>query len=1525
MPAVTFAHPAALGLLALAVPILLLHVLRPRREERTVPSTYLWQAIARPVSAARPWQRLRPSWLLFLQLLAVALLAVAVADPVQVVEAPLAEHTVFIVDASASMGARDGDPTRLDEAKAEARRLRRELPEGGLASIVVADEDPRSLLTASPDPTEFDRVLATIEPTAGGVDWPQAFDEAVQLDTLGAEIGFHLLTDGGGLAGTVAERLIPEGARHTIVGERSTNRAVTALVVAQRGSQLHATATVRNAGGGDATDGLRFRVDGVLAETVQVRTGSGGTEVVEVDLPAGDRVEAFLDGEDLLDADDRAHATAGRRRAVTVLLCSPTERANPFLAGALEASEGVTVEACVGANPGTGADLVVYDRVEVPADVAAPFVAVAPPGGVPAAGIVPAGPAEALAVTSVTSGDPLVDGLELADVSVAAAERWDTGPNRVVVASNDVPLVVRGATGGLPFAALSFSVLPENTNLPLLVAFPLLVDRAVTELAAAVVPPTGILVGDQLPVERQLGGTVTGPGGTTVEVVPGAPPPVATRPGFWEVEAPGRPTRVVAVNVDPQESELEPAPSLLTATRTRQEGEPVATGRESLRHWLALPLLAVVAAEWWLFRRRRGVGRGQWRAASALRFGIAALLVAALLGPVVVRPADRVATVFLLDGSASLGAAGRAEAAAFVREALAAMPAGSVAGVVSFGGDADPELVVQPAPVFDQPSTSIDANRTNLASALRVGAGMLPADARRRLVVVSDGRANSGDADAEVERLRDRGIEVEYRVVGRRAEADLAVASVDVPNGVRAGEAFDLEVTVDADRAGPAQLTTLLDGEVVDERVVELPVGRTVVRIPQVAAERGLGRYQVRVSGTGNAVVENDVGYAAVQVLGEASVLVVEGADGAGRVLAAALRASGLAVEVARAEELPGLDRIAAHEAVVLVDVQARQLSPDQVATLAASTRDLGHGLVTVGGTRSYGLGGYLGTPLEELLPVVSEITDPQRRQRVAQVLAIDSSGSMGECHCAEGQAQGSRLPGGVEKTDIARAAAARAIEALADVDEVGVLAFNTQHQWLIDLQEVPPDDVVREGLDAIRPAGGTDLRRSLSTAAEALRASSASLKHIILFTDGFTASGVFARLEAEAAELYAEEGITVSVIATGEGAADQLEAIAVAGGGRFYPGRDLQEIPQLMMEEAVLASRDFLNEGEFLPEVTSTADVVAGLTASPPLLGYVATSAKPLASTLLRIGPDRDPLLASWQLGLGRSTAWTSDASDRWSQLWASWEGYADFWGDVVRDTFASGSGGAASVVARIQDGVLRLRVESADAFPDGASVVVRVTDPELRPVDVVLTRTGPGEFSGEVPVDVAGTYAVGAQVLAADGTPTDAATALATLSYAPEFEPGEPDEAALDRLARATGGRGAIEADQAFDEADLRAGRARTELAPWLVLAACLLWPLAVAVGRLNLRGSAVAASVAHAGSVARWRLRTLVPARPGREEAVPDRPAPPRPERPPTPARAPTPDPEAAVPTTLGTLLDRKRGGRPAPPPDRDDGSG
>ena len=358
---------------------------------------------------------------------------------------------------------------------------------------------------------------------------------------------------------------------------------------------------------------------------------------------------------------------------------------------------------------------------------------------------------------------------------------------------------------------------------------------------------------------------------------------------------------------------------------------------------------------------------------------------------------------------------------------------------------------------------------------------------------------------------------------------------------------------------------------------------------------------------------------------------------------------------------LPSIDELTRYTSVVLVDVDRRDLSDGQVADLTAAVSDLGRGMVVVGGTHAYALGGYRNSDLEEILPVVSEITDPLRRQTVAEVLAIDSSGSMGACHCDEeglnGLGGGNRIGGGVSKTAIARTAAARAIAALEATDEVGVLTMDASDRWVIDLQASPPQDVIDDGLAQVVPDGPTFINTGLLTAADELRASDASLKHIIFFSDGFTEPGAMAEMTDQAAALF-EEGITVSVVATGEGAADDLRPIAEAGGGRYYPGRNLDEIPDLIVQEAVIASRDFVNEGEFFPLVSSNRGVAAALTESPALRGYVATTAKPTAAVDLAIGPDEDPLLASWQAGLGRVTAWTSDGGERWA---APWNGWAD------------------------------------------------------------------------------------------------------------------------------------------------------------------------------------------------------------------------------------------------------------------------
>ncbi|MGH9280765.1 MAG: vWA domain-containing protein, partial [Acidimicrobiales bacterium] len=503
------ANPAGLWLLALAIPIVMLHVLRPRRPPVEVSSTFLWREIADPVSVASPWQRLRPSVLLFLQLAAVALLALAAARPVRVTTAPLAEHTVFIVDASGSMAAADGEPDRIGSAVTKARALRGDLPAGGQASVVVADSQPRVVLSSSPDRRAFDEAVGAIRTTAGTADFATAFSLAESLETPGVSVGFLLFSDGG--LTDAEQKMLPPGTRYVRIGSEATNRAITRLTVEPRGSGLHARVSLRNTGGPAATQDLRLDVDGRTVHRERVVLGAGAAVEREVDILVGDRVEAFLEGEDLLGADNRAVAVAGRRRALRVLWAGPDDL---YLERLLTVLPSVTVDRAPDSRPAPGYDLAIYAGVAVPPDPGVPFLAIAPPGGAP--GVAVTGEAANPAITLVRNGDDLLAGLDLSEVAVARAQRLDAPGDDVLVGSEATSLVLRGSRQGRPFAYMGFTL--AESNLPVQVAFPVLGDRLLADLAGAVAPPGDLRVGQSLPLRLAEDATVVAPGGTRITV-----------------------------------------------------------------------------------------------------------------------------------------------------------------------------------------------------------------------------------------------------------------------------------------------------------------------------------------------------------------------------------------------------------------------------------------------------------------------------------------------------------------------------------------------------------------------------------------------------------------------------------------------------------------------------------------------------------------------------------------------------------------------------------------------------------------------------------------------------------------------------------------------------------------------------------------------------------------------------------------------------------------------------------------------
>jgi len=1420
--------PAGIAALLLAAPIVILHMLTPRRPPTTVSSLLHWDGLKHSITASEPWQRLRWNVLLILQLLAVALFALALARPAVLEEAALAEHTVFIVDASGSMSAIDGTPDRLSAAVTRATELRAELPDQGIASLVVAGTHPTILVSQSPDPTEFTRAADTIRTNAGAADFEAAFALAESLVLPDRATDFVLLSDGQ--LDETEQKLAPLGTRYVAVGRTDINRAITGLSVNAGPGGLQARVTVQSTGGPDAIQLLRLDVDGITVLSEEIEIPGGGVVEQTFELPTGTRVAAYLDGEDLLAYDNQRYVGAP---VLGSLKARVHGEARFFIHQLLSSIPGVDTDVA----PGEEVDFEIYAGTAVPAQPTTPFIAIDAPGGAP--GVLPIGRVEN-PIPTLVSGHPLLDDIDVGRIAIAEAQILEVEFGEIILGAPGAPLIVASEIDDVPFYYIAFTL--EQSNLPIDIAYPIIGARMVGGLTTADGVTETLTVGNRVPIGA-AGGNVTDPRGDTTLVSVGDSEPIADLAGFWTVAPVDGETFEVAVNGDTTESALQPAAGL-PDIRPLPEADPLLDATTSISRtllpWVLGALLLVLGVELYISHRSRGVSRRQWRIGLAVRGLIVALIVLAMVDPPISRSSADVTTVFVVDVSASMGEGAKESARSWVESALTEAGGGEWA-VVEFGSDARVG-----SPVGTEPyrrARGVEPDATNLARGLRLGESILSGETRQRIVLVSDGRGNTGDLQAEIDRLRTLGVVVDVHTVTGVPVNDAAVSALDMPSSVNAGESFEIVVEVLSTITGQGIVELSDDEGVVASQEIALDPGANQVTFRVDAGESGLQQFTAVVRVSGDSVVENNEHRAGVEVRGPASVMIVEGEDGGGRILEDALTARGLVVERIGVAAIPGVQELSIHRAAVLVDVSARDLSEEKVNVLNTFVRDLGRGLVVVGGTHSYGLGGYRDTPLEALLPVDAEPPDTEREAEVAEVLLIDTSESMGACHCAEGGME--TREGGVNKTDISKAGAVRAIEALGSSDEVGVLAFSGDSQWVIPLQEFPDRDTIETGISSLRPFGETRIVPALEEAANALLESDKELKHIILFTDGFTSEleigaefvgAPVARSLLEAVETVAEKGITVSVVATGEGAIPALEELAEAGRGRFYPGRDLNEIPEIFVKEARLAARTFINEGQFYPVVTSTADAVRDIASSPAILGYVATSPKPTADVQLQVGELGDPLLAAWRVGLGKVSSWTSDGGERWAAGWAGWEGYSDFWSTLVRDTFPLGGAEGQRVEATITDELMTISLENAAVWPAGTQPTARVSYPDATTEEVRLDRISDFEFGAAVTARQGGTYAVGISIETPTGE-TAVLSTLATRSFAAEYLPGEPDADLMAGLSISTGGRGEITTAEAFDPEGLEDGVTEMRYRWWFLLAAALLWPIDVAFRRLRI----------------------------------------------------------------------------------------
>lgn len=850
---------------------------------------------------------------------------------------------------------------------------------------------------------------------------------------------------------------------------------------------------------------------------------------------------------------------------------------------------------------------------------------------------------------------------------------------------------------------------------------------------------------------------------------------------------------------------------------------------------LALWLLALLAPLWGLAlvgpRRLR-----PWRfwSSLALRTTIMSALILALAGAQIARPAEATTTVFLVDRSASITPDEQARAEAFVRAALAQMPPTDQAALVTFGADALVERPPASVRSFDQFSTLPTAAGTDIQAALQLGLALLPADANRRIVLLSDGGENAGDARAAGMLAAAQGVPISYVDLGAPGADEALMTGLSAPANLRQGQNFELTASVESSVAQTARLRVFGDDQPLFDQEVQLQAGANRFSVPVEQPAAGFRRYHAQIEPLIDALPQNNRAEALVRVAGLARVLLVEGDPGAAQNLRDALIAARMEPVVVTPQALPAdLMQLSAYDAVALINVPARALPVEAMANLPVYVRDLGRGLIMVGGSQSFGLGGYGRTPLEEALPVAMDVPEQIERPNLAIVYVLDKSASMDACHCAGPSRDTDGGFGGPRKIDLGKDAVAQSVAVLNERDTVGVITFDEQANWVFPPQQGPAAEEVYAAIAAIGPEGPTSVRAGLQSAAEMLAQVDAGVKHVILLTDGWSQDG---NEPLDIARSMRNAGVTLSVIAEGMGSAPYLQQLAAVGGGRFFPTERLEDIPQIFLQETTRVATNYLVETPFVPTIGASSPILKDIAEElPPLYGYNGTTLKATATQALG-GIEDSPVLAQWQYGLGRAVAWTSDARDHWARDWVRWTDFPRFAAQMVAWALPSGATGQFAVALQPAGARTTLDVAAQDERGQPrADLALRAVLVGANGLEqpIPLTQVAPGSYRAVLDTPPQGAYLVRITEMQGDRIIAQETTTLAA-PYSPEYRPAQHNPALLAGLAQVSGGTSLAQPADVFAHHPRNAGHTR-ELGLALLLLALVLLPIDIVVRRL------------------------------------------------------------------------------------------
>jgi len=1395
-----------------AVPaIIILYLLKPKGQDRLVSSSLLWQKLLKNEQSRTFLEKFVHDILMYLQILIIVLLVTAFMAPFFLVDGRGGGRRILLLDTSGSMQhTGESGKSRLEEAVEQACDYVRSARDMRFSVVTVDAAGANLLAVDMADADSLVRLLEGIECSDGGGTLTAAQGLLDTLTGTGTEElpGLTVYTDGAGADDFQA--LHSAGEKELIVvGKGAANVANEYTVYTQTKQGLwDVMASLTNYSAASVTFDVSLSdEDGRLLAVRQMQLGPSENALCLFEAVdwKGKKLSSLISGisfsdgsKDSLAADNVSWAVKERESFIHGLLVG---RGNTFVERAYQAVTGESIarsESDAAAQK-DAYNVVIYDAGQVPVQTAANCLRFGDAFGEAE---------EALQNVVITvKQSVLTAGLPEFTIGVNQAYSFALPQGAESFLEYDGKCVgYYWETDGRKEIVVGFDI--RESEFPLLAEFPVFLAGAMTYLS-----DTSWLVSHIC----YAGGTVAlQPWAEVDRSLFDSNPRKA---GVYQVGKEGdQEYYVVRFQTETESDGQQDGVSVSAAGETGRQKV-----KQTLRNVFLLLAIGLLVAEWVVYVRKlryKGWFYGVVRGAVLL------CVLLALVGVQVRIRSARTATIFLVDLSDSNGG-NLEEMSSYLAKTIAGKPEGSSKGghsygIVTFGRDVLVEQFLTSEKHFGGLMTLPQTTATNFEQALSSALTMIPGDSGGRLVLLTDGKQTGGNIQNLARALKAGGIEFLTLLYESEEERDVYIDQVELPAYLHPGDEYAVTVLVESNYETDAELILYHGSSKAQASEVHLNKGSNrFVFLQQAKDDVAVENLRVQVRAPGDACAENDF-FSAYSVLeAPPRTLVISGMEVDTSQFVSLLNVAGCDYSVVSALNAPqDINAMLEYKCIILADTYIDDLPQGFLANLETYVKDYGCGFVCCGGEDSFALGGYRDTVLETVLPVEMELRGVDEIPSMAMVMVIDHSGSM------LSEAGGSSL----SNLDIAIRAATAAVDNLRDSDEVGVLTFDDRYSWQVELTQAQDQTAIKDEIKKIREGGGTTIKPALQEAYRVISQSSASIKHVILLTDGMGETTDF----ADVVQDYSEGGVTLSAVAVGEDSDTKLlERLAENCGGRYYYSDISSDIPKIFAQEVFLSGDSYIQNGEFSLAVSAGHELTAGLFAEgwPLVYGYISSTPKTISRCVITSAEKGDPILTVWQYGLGRTAAWNSDITGEWTGAFSGREDYVRLWKRLVDYVTGNANLGEDSVSVVTEGEVTRISYQTAD-YGNSTEIYATVINPEGDTEEVKLHAIRPGSYEAELTTLQTGLYHFNVRRMD-DGEMSNYMTTAAAVQFSDEYKFDVSTAPFLSFVEQY--GRRITSEDKIWTPVAAGAGEIRS-LADWLLGLAIVLFLADVAMRRFQ-----------------------------------------------------------------------------------------